>query len=114
MMIFVKIMVIMMTITMIMMIFQFPVFPFIAYQIDKERISTNVIQRDEKVQIRREHRECYQASCNSRLSATGQPRKEQQLPTCGTPDKQPSWRQASGQTVEFEEKDSMVGIRGLG
>ena len=26
------------------------------------------------------------------LSATGQPRKEQQLPTCGTLDKQPSWR----------------------
>ena len=33
-----------------------------------------------------------QASCIYLLSATGQPRKEQQLPTCGTLDKQPSWR----------------------
>ena len=55
------------------------------------------------------HIEVQQASCSSLLSATGKPIKEQQFPTFGSFHKQPSWRQASGQTVEGEERESMVG-----
>ena len=40
---------------------------------------------------------------------TGQPRKEWQFPAFGNLHKSPSWRQASGQTVEFDEEESMVG-----
>ena len=59
-------------------------------------------------------RQCNQASCSSLLSATGQwalgqPRKESQFPAFGSLHKSPSWRQASGQTVEFDEEESMVG-----
>ena len=59
-------------------------------------------------------RQCNQASCSSLLSATGQwalgqPRKESQFPAFGNLHKSPSWRQASGQTVEFDEEESMVG-----
>ena len=64
-------------------------------------------------------RQCNQASCSSLLSATGQwalgqPRKESQFPAFGNLHKSPSWRQASGQTVEFDEEESMVGWRGAG
>ena len=54
----------------------------------------------------------HQASCSFLLSASrhcGQPKKEPQFPTSGSLHISPSWRQASGQTVEFDEKESMGG-----
>ena len=65
-----------------------------------------VIRRDKEVKL---HIVVHQASCSSLLSATGQPIKERQFPTFGSFHKQPSWRQASGQTVEGEGRESMVG-----
>ena len=56
----------------------------------------------------------HQASCSSLLSASrhcGQPKKEPQFPTSGSLHISPSWRQASGQTVEFDEKESMGGVK---
>ena len=59
----------------------------------------------------------HQASCSSLLSASrhcGQPKKEPQFPTSGSLHISPSWRQASGQTVVFDVKESMVGWRRVG
>ena len=49
-----------------------------------------------------------QASCSYLPSTTGQPRKEQQIPTFGSLHKSPSWRQVSGQT---DERESTVAER---
>ena len=59
----------------------------------------------------------HQASCSSLLSASrhcGQTKKEPQFPSSGSLHISPSWRQASGQTVEFDVKESMVGWRRVG
>ena len=63
-----------------------------------------VRQRDKEVKLHIDS-----SASGSLLPATGQPIKEQQFPTFGSFHKQPSWRQACGQTVGGEGRESTVG-----